>query len=65
MTDAQIIEGLGAGTDLADRMGVQRSTISKWKIRGIPRHAKATLALLFPGKVPESWRPAKASRKRK
>lgn len=62
MTDTEILEGLGGGTELAERLGLQRSTISKWKVRGIPRQAKQTLALMFPGKVPAEWKPLKASK---
>lgn len=59
--DAKIIEELGP-VYLSERLGVDRSTVCNWRNRGIPHHAKQTLALMFPGKVPAEWKPLKASK---
>lgn len=57
MTDSEIIDSLGGTTALANIVGVEPPSVSEWRVKGIPAARRQTLALLFPDKVPSSWRP--------
>lgn len=58
MTDSEIIDALG-GTKLVARLfSIEPASVSGWRKTGIPRARQQTLALLFPGKVPDAWRPS-------
>jgi len=62
MKDSEIIDLLGGTSALAELLDITPPSVSEWRIQGIPKARKQTLALLFPGKVPASWRPKKAKK---
>jgi hypothetical protein len=57
MTDSEIIDKLGGTTAVAAIFEIEPPSVSEWRINGIPKPRRQTLALLFPKKVPKSWLP--------
>ena len=57
MTDSDIIDAIGGTGAVASIFDITSASVSEWREKGIPKARRQTLALMFPGKVPESWRP--------
>ena len=57
MTDSEIIDECGGTGFLAALFDITSASVAEWRSKGIPQARRQTLALLFPDKVPESWRP--------
>lgn len=62
--DSAILDLIGTTGYIAERMDRDHSTISCWRVRGVPKPSKQALALMFPKIVPESWKPPKVRRKK-
>jgi hypothetical protein len=60
-TDSQIIDDLGGTTAVAAIFDIEPASVSDWRKSGIPKSRRQTLALMYPNKVPKSWRPNKAA----
>lgn len=60
MTDSEIIDKLGGTSAVAAIFGIEPPSVSEWRKAGIPMARKQTLALMYPGQVPDEWRPAAA-----
>lgn len=56
MTDSEVIDKLGGTTAVADIFQIKPPSVTAWRENGIPVYRKQTLALLFPGLVPDSWK---------
>jgi len=56
MTDSEAIDALGGTTFVAEVLKIKPPSVSGWRENGIPTGRKQTLALLFPDKVPQSWK---------
>lgn len=59
MDYSKLIDDLGGTTAVARMFGVTPPSVTEWRTKGIPIARRQTLALLFPGKVPQSWMPLK------
>lgn len=59
MTDSEIIDKLGGTGKLAELFGIEPPSVSQWRISGIPKARRQTLALMFPEVVPSDWKPTK------
>ncbi|MDP1931935.1 MAG: hypothetical protein Q8L60_10805 [Gammaproteobacteria bacterium] len=56
-TDSQIIDDLGGTGVVAGIFEIEPASVSEWRRNGIPGARKQALALMYPDRVPDEWRP--------
>jgi hypothetical protein len=58
MTDSDFIDWLGGTGAVAAMFRIKPPSVSEWRVVGIPKSRKQTLALMFPDRAPGDWRPS-------
>lgn len=59
-TDSEYIDMLGGTSAVARIFDISTASVSDWRKYGIPKARRQTLALLYPSKTPNSWKPQAA-----
>jgi len=55
--DSQIIDKFGGTGVVAKIFNIKPSSVSEWRLTGIPKARRHTMALLRPELCPKSWAP--------